>query len=528
MNSRRDFLKVLLGLASCCAFPASAVAADFKRRVLVADNDSDHVEGALPRLSEWTGDDFTIGHRFRDHEFPEFPASAEKQVDFVIVGGGIGGLSAGYFLKDSDFVLLEQYADLGGQSRGDSYKQIAFSYGPAEINQIDGIYGKLFERLGITPQKLPAQSNNFFFDKQWFGSLSGQAKDNITSELKRFREANASLLRSLPTEDTPEAMSESAFADIGNKPLSSLLAGYSPKFVAIVDSICRANLCGGVEMLSAAAGASLIRDVDRPSYCFKGGNSAIARALIDRINESGENRLMKGTFAWRISLDSTGANVMYTTADGTGHNIRCRHVVVATPLMVAWRQFTNLSDAMRINLMPFKYGSYMVANLLMPKKIFKGAYNNWVANPFTLTNIVIADTPYDRRKNEGSVLTVYQPWAPGSAGRSLLLRGDRDALSRGLLDQLSALVAHLDGNVEKIVLTRWGHAMPVPSPGYYEKLSKIAKAYDGPYSFAYGATQGMPSAEASIRAGKFAANRALGKSEKISVLAPVLSNQCWR
>jgi protoporphyrinogen oxidase len=527
VKSRRDFLKALLGVCAVGAQPAELLAASKKygRTPVKKVTPPKPKVPAHYKLSAWTGDDFTLGHRLRSNELPPgFPEKPNKVADFVIVGGGIGGLSAAYYLNDENFLLLEQYDELGGQSRGGSYRGIDYSYGPAYVGLVDGIYGELYEKLGIKPEKLREADNAFYWNSKWWQALNSTEKDELRRHFKALNAACAPAIDQLPREDTPEAMSAAGLAAFDTMRFSQTLTGFSKEFVALLDSVCRSACCGSTGMLSAAAGYYLTEDLRSTNYCFKGGNPAIARGLVSKLRAGGDSRLQSGAFVWRIQLKENGANVFYSTSDGQTFNVECKHVIVATPPMVAWRQFANLSDKMRILLMPFKYGSYLVANMLLSKKTFKGAYDNFVGGGFSISDFTLAETPYEiagSSRDEASVLTVYQPWEPGSAGRALLYQGDRKALSGVIHDEMEQLVGHLNDHLEEIVLTRWGHAMPIVTSGYYAQMLKIQHAYDGPYSFAHSSTQGLPSAEAAIRAGKFAANRARTATKKASALAPL-------
>src|SRR5207237_8068003 len=126
-------------------------------------------------------------------------------------------------------------------------------------------------------------------------------------------------------------------------------------------------------------------DLSSANYVFKGGNPAISKALIKKLPAE---RLVRDSFVWKVELsEGEAANkVMYSTADGATHTIAARHVIVAAPSMVAWRLIKNMDDATRAKMMQFRYGSYLVANLLLRKQIFKGSYDNWFASPFTFAD----------------------------------------------------------------------------------------------------------------------------------------------
>src|SRR5262249_6704535 len=141
-NSRRHFLKNLAWLLSSGVTGAYSAPAVFGGEAVGAQKKHSQTEQLTAagkkkyEIAPWTGDDFTIGHRFRNRNFPTFPSQSEQHVDFVIIGGGIAGLTAAHYLKNHKVLLLEQYQETGGQSRGSSYRDTRFSYGAAYMSNV--------------------------------------------------------------------------------------------------------------------------------------------------------------------------------------------------------------------------------------------------------------------------------------------------------------------------------------------------------------------------------------------------------
>ena len=173
------------------------------------------------------------------------------------------------------------------------------------------------------------------------------------------------------------------------------MKSHSPAFTALVDAYLKSSLCGGVNNVSALSAISLLEDLTAASYVFPGGNPTLARALEHKV---AGKRCARG-FVWSIQVGENKSTVVYADKDGILHKVACRHVIVTAPPLVAGRILTNIGDDIKAGLLSFKYGSYLVANILMPKKIFSGAYDNWVTPPFTFADISIAETPYIQQRS---------------------------------------------------------------------------------------------------------------------------------
>ena len=103
-------------------------------------------------------------------------------MDFVIVGGGMAGLASAYYLRDHNFLLLEQYDTLGGQSRGSSYHGLAYSYGAAYFNNSEGLMDDILSDLKLKPARLDPRKNSWRWENSWLPGLEGQ--DKLYSEIK--------------------------------------------------------------------------------------------------------------------------------------------------------------------------------------------------------------------------------------------------------------------------------------------------------------------------------------------------------
>src|SRR6202008_88635 len=93
-----------------------------KALVPVSDDDS--------RAVSLESEHFLICHRIR--EGPSFPRpDASRKADIVIIGAGSAGLSAAYFLRGKDWLLLEKEDHFGGNAYQEEYEGQIFGTGAA-------------------------------------------------------------------------------------------------------------------------------------------------------------------------------------------------------------------------------------------------------------------------------------------------------------------------------------------------------------------------------------------------------------
>jgi protoporphyrinogen oxidase len=524
--ARRTFLKSLGAL-----FGASAPALLFSDSARAEKNEADKKSAAKTwhyKVGDWTGDNYERGHKLRDAELPAFPVESERTVEFAIIGGGIAGLSAAHYLRDHDFLLLEQYADLGGQSRGGSFQGIDYTWGPSAIGVPRGLMEALLEDLNLSPVILTSNRNRFYFDNQWVTGVEG-AGNNLAKELRQFIEQSTPVWRAFKETQPAIPLIDAQLLKLDSINFSQCLTGFSPKFIGVIDSMCRSYNCLGLDNISALAGYAITEDLVLPNAVFSGGNTAIAKALVTSIRDRG-HRCQTGAFVWSIEITDKSASVVYSDKDNVLHRVNCQHVIITSPPLVSARILKNVDNATKAKMLSFKYGSFLVANCLLRKPVFQGSFSSWCASPMAFTNIVIAETPYKQigqySRSMGSVLTVYQPYVPGSPGRNLLIEGDKDQFGRDLTKELDQLADKLPDALEEIVFSRWGHAMVATNIGYFKRMTNLAAAQGSSFSLAHNSSQGMPTAESAVRAARLAADNAVGKKQTFNPFRSIGHHTC--
>ena len=129
--------------------------------------------------------DAAVGHILRESQ--QYSKGATKQTDYLVVGGGIAGLSAAYELRDQDFLLCELSERLGGSSSANTHQDQYFAQGAHYELSYPAYYGKdllevLFD-LDIIDYNRELETWQFV-DRQY---LIPGAQESITFDNGQFR-----------------------------------------------------------------------------------------------------------------------------------------------------------------------------------------------------------------------------------------------------------------------------------------------------------------------------------------------------
>ena len=174
-ETRRDFLKFVVAGSVAAGCPIESFAARGGRRTETA--------------ARWRS--FRICHQVRDGQQVRTIRRSRKRHDVVIVGGGVSGLSAAYFLRGRDFLLLEKEPHWGGNAYLEEYQGQAFATGSA-FDEKGTTSEQLARELGLT--MLPIDSPDpTILDGKWVKDTWRAGLDelpypaSVRESFKKFR-----------------------------------------------------------------------------------------------------------------------------------------------------------------------------------------------------------------------------------------------------------------------------------------------------------------------------------------------------
>lgn len=472
--------------------------------------------GGVSRLAhakvtaEFGAERFDLGHLLvRDGEqLDEAGLKPEREVEVAIVGAGLAGLTAGYLLRDRDLLLLDKEPEAGGHARAGAWRGIPYSLAAAYFAEPHEPLLKFYRDAGLLEgaARIAEPVDQLFSE----GHLQPLLENG---ELERFRNAliKMSSRKGAPTIPV-EASAKWALAyDRVSLERYLLEEGFGAGVQTYVALYCRSAFSALPSELSAFAGLNFLMGEVAARYAFPGGTAGAARRLVDRIQAAGSGRLRLDATVARIhpSHPSAPGKALVVYADEAGlHAVAAKAVVVATNKMAAARMVKGLSLEQQRAIAQARRGAALVANVCLREAAPSESYDTWYAGGVG-TDVISADWVRSGGppRPGPTVLTFY---CNTMRDHGVLLGQDASTWADRIATDLERLRPGASKEIEEVRLSRFGHAMVCPGPGYITGARALTRQQLGPILFAHSDGQGLPAFEAAIWEGMEAA-RALGR-----------------
>jgi protoporphyrinogen oxidase len=453
-SDRRSFIKYVVSgaIASGCPVDLALLAAPAK---------------AVPAVD---GEHNEICHQVRDGKHFSSPQTSTPH-DIVIVGGGISGLSAAWFLRDMDFLLLEKEGHWGGNAFLEEYQGQAFATGSA-YETTEGSGWKLCKELNLQP--LPISNpdglivNGEFVPDAWRSGLDHLPyPDTVRESFKKFKQDMMRLdLKALANQ--MDAM-----------PFIQLLRAYSPELTSWWDAYSTSNWGATAAYTSAFVAVDDFQDFANDEnkddrVTFPGGLGAISQKLAELLKASHGDHLIEGATAVAVEQTPDAATVTYIH-HGEVRAVRAKAVIMATPKYITRRLVAGLPDAQSAAMGKIRYAPYAVVNIIFDQPVFNSGYDTWCPGN-TFSDVIVADWVIRNEpgyKQQNNILTFYTPLRETDRAKLLTEAGCRSLASEVLRDWQRLLSA---SNAEplEVHIYRRGHPMFMSTPLTYTELIPAA------------------------------------------------------
>jgi hypothetical protein len=454
-HSRRNFIKYVVAGSVAAGCPID--------KALLAEPTA----SAPSPLVE--GDHFAICHEIRDgHSFPK--PDVTRKVEIAIVGGGMAGLSAAYFLREKDWLLLEKEEHFGGNAYEEEYQGQFFSTGAA-YDYRGSFSDQLAKEIGINLLPIdmpdPTIDNHTYVPDTWRSGLEHlpYPKDVVAS-FKKFRD------------DVMKSDVRGQMLELDSKPFTDITGAYAPEVAKWWDAYGPSNWGAFTEDTTAFIGVFdaqyLIKGEDNTRVILPGGLGCISYKLVEVLKPKYGERMLSDASVVSIVPDKDEVRITYSQG-GKLTTVSAKIAIVCTPKFFTARIVAGLPNEQKQAMRRMRYAPFPMINMIFDQFVYRRGYDNWCpGNSFT--DFIVADWTIRNQpgyKPEYNILTFYTPLRE-SERSTVLEEEDCKALAGKVLKDFQKALPEFNMDPVEIRVYRRGHPMMMAVPGQYTKNRMIA------------------------------------------------------
>jgi protoporphyrinogen oxidase len=454
-----------------------------------------------------------VGHILRGDSLKAKTVNETIELDTLIIGGGISGLTTAYFLNKNNrnnFKLIELENSLGGNSSFGQNDVTKYPWGAHYITMPNKSFKPYIEFLQehnvilqdgntINEEYLCFEpEERLYINGKWqTGMVPDFAlTDNERNEFKRFFSYINELSNTKSNDgkyifDIPIAFcaTNTSYADLDNISMFDWLQknGYTSEYIFwYIDYACRDDFGSESKYISAWAAFHYFAS-RRNKYSNADINDIITWPqgngwLVEKLQQSVKDNCITGVIATAVSIQKD-KYIVTTIETNTNKVIQysVKQLVVATPLYIANKLFSfNSTLAAQVkNLQAHK--PWVVANITL-KNItdLKGLDFYWDNVIYKAKSLgFINATHQSVAANTGkTVLTWYYVFGDDKKveNRQYLATLTHQDICALILEELIAVFKIESENIENVDILKWGHGMASPQVGFLTTTKQIKES----------------------------------------------------
>lgn len=454
-----------------------------------------------PSLSQYPGEivgaNSSLGHKLRDLRELPIP-KIERERKAVIVGGGIAGLSAAWWLKKhglADFELLELDKTAGGNSSYSANKVSEYPWGghyvPLPGEQAEYVH-ELFRETGVISghdgKGVPVYNEYYlcadpeerlFINGRWQESLIPSRGLPLTdkNQIAEFFHLTEKL-KEEHAFSIPLDFSSKKYAELDRQTFKQFLdgKGLNSKYLRwYVNYCCRDDYGRGFEHVSAWAGlhyfaARTGHAANAPSHIvltWPEGNGW----LVKQLEKSVSDGVRTNAAVYNIQDAKGGYAVDYFNSSGEPERINCADVIFCAPRFIAGYVIQEFKRQRPFYMKDLVYAPWLVANITVSElpsdKGTDVAWDNVSYYSNSLGYVVATHQNLSVHRSK-SVLTYYLPLdgqAPAESRRAMTQKSHAQ-YAREIAADLNKMHPGFHSKIENVDIMLWGHGMISPEPGF--------------------------------------------------------------
>lgn len=459
---------------------------------------------------------------------PGLAAAPRDSHEVIVVGGGMAGLAAAWFLEDRDVLVLESGAAAGGRVVAGTWRGWTYARGAEYIGPPEGALGRLIADTGLTPVEIPAPMDARIHRRRLVHGSAGLIRILVDggglNAWNRFLAAVKGLGAAWapPPDHDPDGplawldglTAADWFARLDLPPIYTDVWNVFARGVFGAALTELSALCLVPELYYEVADADrldrrldLAADPDEPSgaYSFAGGLAALTNALAAGLG----TRLETGARVTGVTGDdASGYRVAWVGADGVARQTTARAVVLATPAPVtAAIAGAVLGAETRALVAELAFAPYATIAMMSEAPIFDDAFDLALPDGLLLTDLY--DSTWIQRRlgtpGDGHIVSGYA--APTLARDPMLREIDDRTLAAAAVATVDSLLPGAAARVIATRVQRFRHGFPVMAPGTFGRLAALHRRQDRGGPVLAGDWTAYPTLEAAARSGALAAGR---------------------
>ncbi len=439
------------------------------------------------------------GHLVSDNRLWPTP-SVLRKTHVLIAGGGVAGLAAARALRlkgMDDFALLELEDTAGGNSRGGAVNGIACPlaahYLPLPSDAAPEVQN-LLEELGLR-QRIAGRwqyderhlchspQERLFFNGAWQDGLL-PPQDVGPATLAQYQKLSILVEQARKAAHWTIPLSHKPLAPLQRALAAVTFAAYLDRqglndrhLRWYLDYCCHDDYGAGIATVSAWAGIHYfasrhgfnvpgMETQERDSVLtWPEGNAWLTRRLAEPLQE----RLHGARVVVRIASVKHGVEVdAFNTATLTLERWQAQRAIVALPIFVAARVIQDAPDFLRQAAAQTRYAPWLVANIHINAALHDrpGAAPSWDNVLYGAPGLGYVDAMHQSLQAVpgATVLSYYRALGGLPEGRRLLLQKTWATWRDDILAELSVAHPDLARKTSRIEISRYGHAMAIPTP----------------------------------------------------------------
>ena len=408
-------------------------------------------------------------------------------LDAIIVGGGIGGLSAAWALRDRRVLLLEASERLGGRIKTEARGEYWLNFGAHLFPPPESGVGQLVLDLGLETKRLKGRLAGMSVNDS---VVSSTRIETYPFRLKLSLAGRVSLVKAgMKLKRALAGYIEAAQPRPGEHPSRTRLRG-----MAFMGDISFADFLGDVvpevkdlfaaevarvtaTLEGAAAGAGIahfavaMSGLESFARNLPGGSGLLIERLQNELGDAVQTR----SEVESVIADDHSVTIRFRQGNHF-RSLTSRYVLVATPAYVSARIISNLPGETHDALSRIPYGPFIVAGI--------GTNERRVMPWDNIYTMIVADKSFNVFSNQANVLR-----SPGRArrpGGSLMLYSGgpwaetlwalEDAvIEERYLADLESIYPGTRAIVSEVKIQRWEQAIPYLAPGRHKLQGAIEK-----------------------------------------------------